>query len=98
VDDASASVSCGEVQGTNDGGEFVIDGVNVYAGTNILTVMATDDDGQSTSVDAVVDLEPGDGSYGLPGGGEGGDAPPPQLKARRRRPKGRTTNRLRRGS
>ncbi|HUT33665.1 MAG TPA: hypothetical protein VNE39_09310 [Planctomycetota bacterium] len=79
VDDASASVCCGEVVGTNDGGEFVIDGVNVYAGTNILTVTATDDDGQSTSVAAVVDLDPGDGSYDLPGGGESGDVPPPPI-------------------
>ncbi len=58
------------VEGTNDAGTFVIDPVPVYAGTNMVDVLATDEDGQTTSVDAVVDLDPGDGSYGLPGGGK----------------------------
>jgi hypothetical protein len=79
VDDADALIACGEVEGTNAAGTFVLDGVNVYSGTNILTVTATDADGQVTSVDAVVDLDPGSGDYELPGQGEGGEAPPPPI-------------------
>ena len=75
VDDPQATVACGDVQGTNTNGSFLIDGVNVYPGRNLLTVTATDADGQVTSADVVVELDPGSQEgYPQPGDSEAPDA------------------------
>ena len=51
------------ILGENDDGDFVIDGVPVYAGTNHITVVAVDPDGGETKCDLVVVVDPGSDGY-----------------------------------
>ncbi len=65
------------VEGTNDGGELYVDGVPLAPGKNILTVQATDADGQTSELDVVIEFDPGDDTgYDEIGSGAEGEAPP----------------------